>query len=89
MSLLLHLSAGIGRTGTYLALDILTEQGQTLGYVDAFDCVTKLRQQRVSMVQTRVHSLQYHLDVECCTLSFTTLSFSFFGMLQKSNYVHI
>ena len=46
-------SAGVGRTGTFIALDILTEQGQTLDYVDPFGCVTTLRNQRVSMVQTK------------------------------------
>jgi len=47
-------SAGIGRTGTFIALDILTEQGQTRGYVDPFECVTTLRNQRANMVQTKV-----------------------------------
>ena len=52
-------SAGVGQTGTFIALDILTEQGQTLGYVDAVGCVTELRHQRISMVQTKVVLLQY------------------------------
>jgi len=54
-------SAGIGRTGTFIALDILTEQGQTLGYVDPVGCVTELRNQTVSMVQTKVVLFQYIL----------------------------
>jgi len=54
-------SAGVGRTGTFIALDILTEQGQTLGYVDPVGCVTELRNQRVSMVQTKVVLFQYIL----------------------------
>ena len=51
----IFLSAGIGRTGTFIALEILTDQGETLGYVDPFGCVTTLRNQRVSMVQTKVN----------------------------------
>ena len=56
-------SAGIGRTGTFIALDILTEQGHTLDYVDPFGCVTTLRNQRVSMVQTKANVLQFSLLV--------------------------
>jgi len=46
-------SAGVGRTGTFIALDILTEQGRDVGYVNPLGCVTELRKQRVSMVQTK------------------------------------
>jgi len=56
---LLWYSAGIGRTGTFIALDILTEQGQVVGYVDPFGCVTELRNQRVSMVQTVVNLISF------------------------------
>jgi protein tyrosine phosphatase len=47
-------SAGVGRTGTYIGLDILTQEGKDKGYVDVFDCVNKMRHQRVNMVQTAV-----------------------------------
>ena len=47
-------SAGIGRTGTYIALDILIEQGKQLGYVDVAACVATLRRQRVNMIQNLV-----------------------------------
>jgi receptor-type tyrosine-protein phosphatase T len=47
-------SAGIGRTGTFLAVDILYDQGKDLGYLDVFLCVRDLRDQRVNMVQTKV-----------------------------------
>lgn len=51
---LLFSSAGVGRTGTYIAIDLLTEEGESDGSVDVFDCVRKLREQRVNMVQTSV-----------------------------------
>lgn len=47
-------SAGIGRTGTYIALDRLMEQGETSGKVCVFQTVKEMREQRVSMVQTVV-----------------------------------
>ncbi|ESO87547.1 hypothetical protein LOTGIDRAFT_127574, partial [Lottia gigantea] len=44
--------AGIGRTGTYLALDYLIQQAQAENSVDIFSCVSQMRQERVNMVQT-------------------------------------
>ncbi|KAM6187541.1 receptor-type tyrosine-protein phosphatase kappa-like [Sarcoramphus papa] len=49
---LVHCSAGIGRTGTFIALDFLLKMGKAEGKVDVFHCVQRLREQRVSMVQT-------------------------------------
>ncbi|KAM6035204.1 receptor-type tyrosine-protein phosphatase U-like isoform 2-T2 [Theristicus caerulescens] len=50
---LVHCSAGIGRTGTFIALDFLLKMGKAEGKVDVFHCVQRLREQRVSMVQTQ------------------------------------
>ncbi|XP_037980368.1 receptor-type tyrosine-protein phosphatase F-like isoform X3 [Motacilla alba alba] len=50
---LVHCSAGIGRTGTFIALDFLLKMGKAEGKVDVFRCVQQLREQRVSMVQTK------------------------------------
>ncbi|KAK7481918.1 hypothetical protein BaRGS_00026826, partial [Batillaria attramentaria] len=51
--LLVHCSAGVGRTGTYIALDIamdvLLQQRQN--NVDIFSIASKLRQDRVIMIQ--------------------------------------
>ena len=54
---LMHLlvdSAGIGRTGTLIALDILLDQAATENEVGVFDCVEMLRHERMNMVQTAV-----------------------------------
>ncbi|XP_009955762.1 PREDICTED: receptor-type tyrosine-protein phosphatase mu-like, partial [Leptosomus discolor] len=50
---LVHCSAGIGRTGTFIALDFLLKMAKAEGKVDVFHCVQRLREQRVSMVQTK------------------------------------
>ncbi|XP_061875327.1 receptor-type tyrosine-protein phosphatase kappa isoform X2 [Colius striatus] len=50
---LVHCSAGIGRTGTFIALDFLLKMAKAEGKVDVFQCVQRLREQRVSMVQTK------------------------------------
>ena len=47
-------SAGVGRTGTVIALDILLEQSEHENQVDIRMCVTQLREQRTKMVQTLV-----------------------------------
>lgn len=49
-----HLSAGIGRTGTFIALNYLVQQAKESGYVDVFECVETLKRQRLNMVQTLV-----------------------------------
>lgn len=47
-------SAGIGRTGTFIALDYLLDEGAAKESVDVINCVSKLRQQRAHSIQTKV-----------------------------------
>ena len=47
-------SAGVGRTGTYIAMDYLLDQAATEGVVDVPGCVNKLRECRIHMVQNVV-----------------------------------
>ncbi|XP_062605628.1 receptor-type tyrosine-protein phosphatase kappa-like [Saccostrea cucullata] len=51
--IIVHCSAGIGRTGTFIALDYLLEEGSTMESVDIINCVSKLRQQRAHSIQTK------------------------------------
>uniref|UniRef100_A0A8C3GYJ8 protein-tyrosine-phosphatase n=1 Tax=Corvus moneduloides TaxID=1196302 RepID=A0A8C3GYJ8_CORMO len=60
------LSAGIGRTGTFIALDFLLKMGKAEGKVDVFHCVQQLREQRVSMVQTKVRRRTCSLHTSGC-----------------------
>ncbi|XP_066915195.1 receptor-type tyrosine-protein phosphatase S-like isoform X3 [Clytia hemisphaerica] len=48
-----HCSAGVGRTGVFIALTNLIERVKTEGVVDVYQTVKKMRQQRTAMVQTR------------------------------------
>ncbi|XP_061182027.1 receptor-type tyrosine-protein phosphatase kappa-like [Saccostrea echinata] len=50
--MLIHCSAGVGRTGTFMALDFLIKQGVRERSVDVINCVARMRQQRVHVVQT-------------------------------------
>ncbi|XP_078320058.1 uncharacterized protein LOC111119719 isoform X6 [Crassostrea virginica] len=58
--IVVHCSAGIGRTGTYIALDYLINQGQREKSVDMISCVTKLRNQRAHLVQTVEQYIYLH-----------------------------
>ncbi|XP_048773007.2 receptor-type tyrosine-protein phosphatase T-like isoform X2 [Ostrea edulis] len=49
---LVHCSAGVGRTGTFLALDSLFESGRKTGKVNVFEYVKQMRTCRMNMVQT-------------------------------------
>ncbi|XP_062576983.1 receptor-type tyrosine-protein phosphatase alpha-like isoform X2 [Saccostrea cucullata] len=50
--ILVHCSAGIGRTGTFIALDYLLEESLDRKDLDVINCVSALRQQRGFAVQT-------------------------------------
>ena len=59
--ILVHCSAGVGRTGTFIAVDMAMEQAEKERKVDIAGIVTRLRQQRMKMVQTDVcHSYVYN-----------------------------
>ena len=47
-------SAGIGRTGTFIALDTLLKEIAVADSIDVINCVSKLRQQRAFSIQTDV-----------------------------------
>lgn len=51
-----HCSAGVGRTGTYIALDAQYHIGKQTGKVNVADFVKKMRGDRMTMVQTIVSS---------------------------------
>ena len=49
---IISFSAGVGRTGVFIALSIVLERLQYEGVVDVFQTVRTLRSQRPAMVQT-------------------------------------
>ena len=49
-------SAGVGRTGTFIAIDNILEQIEKEQVVDIPGAITKIRQRRMKMVQTHVSS---------------------------------
>ena len=59
--ILVHCSAGVGRTGTFIAVDIALEQASKEGVVDIAGIINRLREQRMQMVQTVV---SHHVNIK-------------------------
>ena len=52
--ILIHCSAGVGRTGTYITIDNVLDQIAAEGMVDISGTIVNARKQRMKMVQTQV-----------------------------------
>jgi len=64
---IIHCSAGVGRTGTFVGIDKLLQDYKNKSYVDIFGMVYEMRMSRCLMVQTEMqyiclHELIYHLQ---------------------------
>ena len=55
--LLVHCSAGVGRTGTFIVLDSMLERMNTEKSFNILEFVQQLREQRVFMVQSLVRTV--------------------------------
>ncbi|TGZ61872.1 hypothetical protein CRM22_007752 [Opisthorchis felineus] len=72
--IVVHCSAGVGRTGAFILLDILLEQMRHEKAVDVFSTVSRLRAQRNFMVQTEdQYAFVYEALVEAAASGNTEL----------------
>ncbi|XP_062613945.1 receptor-type tyrosine-protein phosphatase alpha-like isoform X2 [Saccostrea cucullata] len=63
--LLVHCSAGVGRTGTFIGLDSLLTQGRDTGRINVFEFVKQMRENRMTMVQTPEQYIFLHEALNC------------------------
>ncbi|XP_017960654.1 phosphatidylinositol phosphatase PTPRQ [Drosophila navojoa] len=61
--IVVHCSAGVGRTGTFIGLDLIMQRLKSESKINIFETVKKLRFQRMKMVQT----LQQYTFLYSCT----------------------
>ena len=52
--LLVHCSAGVGRSGTFILLDVMMQQMREEGTLSVYQFVCHMRTQRMKMVQSQV-----------------------------------
>ncbi|XP_047443648.1 receptor-type tyrosine-protein phosphatase C isoform X2 [Mugil cephalus] len=58
--IVVHCSAGVGRTGTYIGIDAMMEGLEAEGRVDIYGYVVRLRKQRCLMVQVEAQYILIH-----------------------------
>ncbi|XP_074726764.1 phosphatidylinositol phosphatase PTPRQ isoform X2 [Strix uralensis] len=66
--MVVHCSAGVGRTGVYIALDHLTQHVNDHDFVDIYGLVAELRSERMCMVQ----NLAQYIFLHQCVLDLLT-----------------
>ena len=52
--LLVHCSAGVGRTGTFVMLDVMMDRLKAEESINVYEVLRQLRSKRMYMVQTQV-----------------------------------
>ncbi|KAG8183435.1 hypothetical protein JTE90_023191 [Oedothorax gibbosus] len=62
--IIVHCSAGVGRTGTFITVDQLSQQIRHSDVIDIYSNVMELRHHRVNMVQTEDQYIYIHLCVK-------------------------
>ncbi|KAG8190018.1 hypothetical protein JTE90_000114 [Oedothorax gibbosus] len=63
--IVVHCSAGVGRSGTFIALDHILQKVQKHDYVDIFSIVYEMRKERVWMVQNEQQYICIHQCLMC------------------------
>ncbi|XP_064306250.1 phosphatidylinositol phosphatase PTPRQ isoform X2 [Phalacrocorax carbo] len=84
--MVVHCSAGVGRTGVYIALDHLTQHLNDHDFVDIYGLVAELRSERMCMVQNLAQYIFLHqcvLDLLTSKGSSQPICFVNYSALQK------
>ncbi|KAI3364161.1 hypothetical protein L3Q82_010978, partial [Scortum barcoo] len=72
--IVVHCSAGAGRTGCFIVIDIMLDMAEREGVVDIYNCVKALRSRRINMVQTEEQYIFIHDAIlEACLCGETAI----------------
>ncbi|XP_075040272.1 receptor-type tyrosine-protein phosphatase C, partial [Mixophyes fleayi] len=83
--IIVHCSAGVGRTGTYISIDAMLEGLEAEGRVDVYGYVVQLRRQRCLMVQVESQYIFIHKSlVEYNQFGETEVSMAELPLLLKN-----
>ncbi|XP_055884531.1 receptor-type tyrosine-protein phosphatase alpha-like, partial [Biomphalaria glabrata] len=67
-----HCSAGVGRTGTFIALHNIMSQAMHTGHIDFYNTLVKLREDRFLMIQTPDQYVFLHKAAQAAIVSMGT-----------------
>uniref|UniRef100_A0A8C3JC17 protein-tyrosine-phosphatase n=1 Tax=Calidris pygmaea TaxID=425635 RepID=A0A8C3JC17_9CHAR len=72
--IVIHCSAGTGRTGCYIVLDVMLDMAECEGVVDIYNCVKTLCSRRINMIQTEEQYVFIHDAIlEACLCGETSI----------------
>ncbi|XP_048681507.1 receptor-type tyrosine-protein phosphatase U isoform X2 [Caretta caretta] len=82
--IVIHCSAGTGRTGCYIVLDVMLDMAECEGVVDIYNCVKTLCSRRINMIQTEEQYVFIHDAIlEACLCGETAIPVSEFKPTYK------
>uniref|UniRef100_A0A8C3L193 Receptor-type tyrosine-protein phosphatase U n=1 Tax=Chrysolophus pictus TaxID=9089 RepID=A0A8C3L193_CHRPC len=82
--IVIHCSAGTGRTGCYIVLDVMLDMAECEGVVDIYNCVKTLCSRRINMIQTEEQYVFIHDAIlEACLCGETSIPASEFKPTYK------
>ncbi|XP_052059524.1 receptor-type tyrosine-protein phosphatase epsilon-like [Mytilus californianus] len=83
--MVVHCSAGVGRTGTFIAVDALYENSRKVGFIDIMEYVQMMRKDRINMIQTHEqYEIVFEALLELLTVPDTSIQKNdFCGYIQK------
>ncbi|CAF0883631.1 unnamed protein product [Didymodactylos carnosus] len=84
--IVVHCSAGVGRTGTYITIDAMIDKIEKEGKIDIYNFVKRMRKERSLMVQTvRQYVFIYRAILEYYLFGYTKIEVNLFK--QNLNYL--